>query len=53
MKNVSDKTVDMKHTFHVVTFFYHSVYEIMWKIIVERGRLQMGDTAHVHCMLDN
>jgi hypothetical protein len=40
MKNISDQRF----------FVNRAVYEIMWKNIVERGRLH--DMAHAHFMLD-
>jgi hypothetical protein len=30
-----------------------SIYEKMWKNIMEWGIPQMTNMAHVHCMLDN
>jgi hypothetical protein len=46
MRNVTDKIVEKIKT-HILcsTAFIlenHTVYEIMWKIIVERGRPQMA-----------
>jgi len=38
-----------------ITFFFvenRAVYEIIWKIIVDRGR-PCDNMAHAHCMLDN
>ena len=36
------------------TFFSENrtVYEIMWKNMVEFGRPQIPNMAHAHCMLD-
>jgi hypothetical protein len=49
MKNVSDKSCKENQNTHVMfnTFFNHAVYEIMWKNIVEQGRLQMT-IYHMH-----
>ena len=42
-----------KTQFLFSTFFAnHAVYEKMWKNIVERGRPQITNMAHTHCMLD-
>jgi len=30
----------------------HAIYEIMWKIIVQRGKATYDNMAHAHCMLD-
>ena len=42
------------HILCSVTFFENrSLFEIMWKNIVEWGRPQMTDnTAHAHCKID-
>jgi len=42
------------HILCLVTFFikYHAVYEIMWKIIVRRGRPQMTNgTYNIACWI--
>ena len=45
MKNISDNFWETQNTFSFKQFFFFfenvSVHEIMWKIIVERGRPQM------------
>jgi hypothetical protein len=39
MKNVSDTSCGENQNFS--NFFFHAIYEIMWKNIVEQGRSQM------------
>jgi len=57
IRNISDKSCRENQNTHFVfsNFFFlnRAVYEIMWKNIVERGRPQHDNMAHVHCMLDN
>ena len=54
MRNVLYKFVDKikTHVFCSITFFFKSIYEIMWKNIVERGRPQMTTWCmHIVCWL--
>jgi len=57
MKNISDKVVEKLEThisFSVNYFFFEnrSVFEIMWKNIVERGRSKMAIwRMHIACWI--
>ena len=57
MKNVSDKNCRENQNTHFmfnnIFLENRTVYEIMWKNIVEPGRPQMTDNmTHAQCMLD-
>jgi hypothetical protein len=53
MRKFSDKRRENQNTHFVfVTFFLNrSVYEIMWKNVVQPDRSQIHNTAHELCML--
>ena len=55
IKNLSDKSCRENQNMHFMfytCFFNHAVYEIMWKNIVELGRLQMTVWCmHIACWL--
>ena len=55
MSNISDKScTENQNTLSVFSNFFpenRTVYEVMWKNIVERGRPH-DNMAHAHCVLD-
>jgi hypothetical protein len=55
MENVSDKSCRQNQNTRFVFNIYkknNTVYEMMWKNIVERGQTTDDNMAHAHCMLD-
>ena len=50
------KVVEVIKTHYVFNIFFFSenraVYEVVWKNIARPDRLQVGNMAHVHCILD-
>jgi len=54
MRNVSDKSCTENQITHFVFSNFspenRTVYEIMWKNVVERGQATDDNMAHAHCM---
>ena len=57
MKNIPHKCIETGNTHFVLNKFFffenHAVYEIMWKIDVERSRETDDCVVHEHCMVDS